>query len=61
MFEKLNCNLVEAFKGIGTVKGVDEMNLAVREIVNDEGSITDVLVKESGLEEIFLGLVGIEE
>lgn len=54
-------DLVGALKGIGTVKDVDEMNLAIREIVNDEGSITDVSVKEPGLEEIFLGLVGIED
>ncbi len=44
-----------------TIKDMDEMNLAVREIVNDGGSITDVSVKESDLEEIFLRLVGIEE
>jgi len=31
------------------------------EIVNDGGSITDVSVKESDLEEIFLRLVGIED
>ena len=54
-------DLAGALKGIGAVKGVDEMNLAIREIVNDEGSITDVSVKESGLEEIFLGLLGIKE
>ncbi len=43
------------------VKGVDEMNRTVRDIVNDGGSITDVSVEESDLEEIFFGLVGIED
>jgi hypothetical protein len=43
------------------VKGVDEMNRTVRDIVNDGGNITDVSVEESDLEEIFFGLVGIEE
>jgi len=34
---------------------------AARRIVNDGGSIIDVSVKESDLEEIFLRLVDIEE
>ncbi|MDF1556827.1 MAG: ABC transporter ATP-binding protein [ANME-2 cluster archaeon] len=42
-----------------TIRDMDEMNRAVREIVNDGGSITDVSVEESNLEEIFLELVGI--
>jgi ABC-2 type transport system ATP-binding protein len=44
-----------------TIKDMDEMNQAVRKIVNDGGSISDVSVEESDLKEIFLGLVGIEE
>ena len=44
---------------IQTIRDMDEMNLAVREIVNDGGSITDVSVEESDLEEIFLELVGV--
>lgn len=44
-----------------TIKDMDEMNRAVKKIVIDGGSITDVSVKESDLEEIFLRLVGIEE
>ncbi|MCL7474755.1 MAG: ABC transporter ATP-binding protein [Methanosarcinales archaeon] len=44
---------------IQTIRDMDEMNRAVRDIVNDGGSITDVSVEESDLEEIFLGLVGV--
>jgi len=40
---------------------VDEINRTVRDIVNERGSITDVSVEESDLEEIFFGLVGIED
>jgi ABC-2 type transport system ATP-binding protein len=46
---------------IQTIRDMDEMNRAVREIVNGGGSITDVSVEESDLEEIFLGLVGVED
>lgn len=54
---------------IVAVKGVDEINRTVRDIdevrkimTNDmAGEITDVSVEESDLEEIFPGLVGIEE
>ena len=46
---------------IQTIRDMDEMNRAVRDIVNDGGSITDVSVEESDLEEIFLGLVGVED
>ena len=61
VFEKLNRALAGALMGIGAVKGVDEMNRTVRDIVNDGGSITDESVEESDLEEIFPGLVGIED
>jgi ABC-2 type transport system ATP-binding protein len=46
---------------IQTIRDMDEMNRAVRDIVNDGGSITDVSVEESDLEEIFLELVGVED
>jgi len=46
---------------IQTIRDMDEMNRAVRDIVNDGGSITDVSVEESDLEEIFLGLVDVED
>lgn len=42
-----------------TIKDMDEMNRAVREIVDGGGIITDVSVEESDLEEIFLRLVGV--
>ncbi len=43
------------------IMDMDEMNRAVREIVDDGGSITDVSVEESDLEEIFLRLVDVED
>jgi hypothetical protein len=38
---------------------MDEMNRAVRDVVQGGGLITDVSVEESDLQEIFLKLVGV--
>lgn len=59
VFDKLDGALAGPLVGTGVVKGVDEMNLAVGEIVDDGGSITDLSVEESDLEVIFLRLAGI--
>lgn len=48
----------EGLTQILSIGDMDEMNHAVREIVNRGGVITDVSVKQSNLEEIFLKLVG---
>jgi hypothetical protein len=42
-----------------TISDMDEMNRAVRDVVQGGGLITDVSVEESDLQEIFLKLVGV--
>jgi ABC-2 type transport system ATP-binding protein len=41
------------------ISDMDEMNRAVRDVVQGGGLITDVSVEESDLQEIFLKLVGV--